>query len=112
MKYILKKDLPFAKAGIISQDFDGDKIIFGNIGTEFESDNKKFMLSEDYWFYKLHIPQLISEGWIEEVKPREFYLYDDQLAGEKIWYNTIEEAKEDLARWAHKKVIKVREVIE
>ena len=61
---------------------------------------------------KDHLDYLVSEGWIEPIKPREFYLFDDQLSGEKIWYNTIEEAKEDLARWAHKKIIKVREVIQ
>lgn len=77
-KYRLKKDLPFAKAG-----------------TEVKIDDKFFVIKKDDFYLvglKLcraaqenilvdliigHIddlPTLISEGWIEEVKPREWWM--------------------------------------
>jgi hypothetical protein len=63
MKYQLKKDLPFAKAGSpikVYPEGSTPMILFDHIN---EVD-----VSEEF------IPKLLDEGWIEEVKPREFWV--------------------------------------
>lgn len=69
-KYILKKDLPFAKAGA-EEVFVDDNSIYIELGNgiircldPFERFNGNNISKE--------LERLISEGWIEEVKPREW----------------------------------------
>lgn len=86
MKYRLKRDLPFAKAGTIVQNYLGNQDFNINVDT----------MSTQVWvkplidFIKLCPPSLLennknliyvgsfgfllTEGWIEEVKPREWWM--------------------------------------
>ena len=66
MKYKLKRDLPFAKAGDNVEVNPGGCIPFANYSSG------TFSTSEEY------IDKLIKEGWIEEVKPREWELWLDK----------------------------------
>jgi hypothetical protein len=60
MKYILKKDLPFIKAGAEVE----SSISEGCIPVAIFKNN--ITVSKEY------LIQLISDGWLEEVKPREW----------------------------------------
>ena len=70
MKYRLKKDLPFAKAGAevivnlalgVCVEYDG-----------FIADSDGLNLKNTRKYYIGDLYELLNEGWIEEVKPREF----------------------------------------
>jgi len=95
MKYRLKKDLPFAKAGIII-----------NVANCDHRDSTWSIFNRTLFASKSDIKDLISDGWIEEVKPMEFNLvvddfgrvYGEALPGESIPLIS--------------RVIKVREVID
>src|SRR5574343_50077 len=104
MKYRLKKDLPFAKAGNIIERIEISNTAMRSYDVVNHKEIRIWLNEES------DNDHLINEGWIEEIKPREFYLFDDTQSSEKIFYNTIEEAKADLAQWAVKDLIKVREV--
>jgi hypothetical protein len=69
MKYRLKRDLPFAKAGA--------EIFEGQDG--FYSHDRLYANTLIIPFNSMAIQafkdELIGEGWIEEAKPREFTLY-------------------------------------
>ena len=89
MKYKLKRDLPFAKAGKEVFEDDASFYIEAEVGiiwcfAEIKDRHK-----------------LISEGWIEEVKPREYYVYDSP--------ECVTAYRE---QWESGSLIKVREVIE
>lgn len=110
MKYRLKKDLPFAKAGTeiwVDNLWDGwiDAKVYAPTLMTNEYRWEKIMLGK--------ISALEAEGWIEEVKPREFWveLKQDSYGNWKV--NDVSENKD----WLHEentlyKSIKVREVIE
>ena len=70
MKYRLKKDLPFAKAG---QELEEELPIEYNQSVlwyrEDMGNNSRQTLCR-----RFEIPQYIEEGWIEEVKPREWWI--------------------------------------
>lgn len=64
MKYRLKKELPFAPVGsIIESD---------SVGLFVRCESKNFLT----WYIeeKYELQNLINNGWIEEVKPREYKL--------------------------------------
>ena len=108
MNYRLKKDLPFAKAGTIIELSPSEGCIpmaiydFRDLpGSEASNVN----ISKEY------LDELISEGWIEPIKPREFYvtLYGGTNVG--TIHNTEDEAQRFLTKNLGT-VIKVREVTE
>ena len=90
MKYRLKKDLPFAKAGT-ELVLKGEDRIRPSGAEEY-----LICITED-------LPRLIKEGWIEEVKPREWevYEYDGKLYDAKNMLDPLSLTK-----------FKVKEVIE
>jgi len=112
MEYKLKKDLPFAKVG------DGNKLIM--------SDKDCFLTDKDGWnhplcfgqeLFKDGVQRLLNEGWVEEVKPREWYeiIYKDQhyRVSDHPAFNDLETAQEEAKHCSKDlEVIKVREVIE
>ncbi len=84
MKYILKKDLPFAKAGTavgVSKNAGGVPMCLWEHTTP--------DISKDF------IEQLITDGWIEEVKPREFWVLKSSKSGLAVC--STEERADDLA---------------
>ena len=107
-KYRLKKDLPFAKAGA--------EVRFDNKTFNFEAYSEEF---NGQWFPFAPSMQtdLISRGWIEEVKPREFWVlknhrglsahYDKKMAEDCNWEDRTD--KSGLVTFSE--IIKVREVI-
>jgi hypothetical protein len=103
MKYRLKKDLPFADAGTevwIDNTWTAwiDANVYApNYGvTEFET--RKVMLGKS--------STLVAEGWIEEVKPREYWVAynEDKILGVCKYDN------ETFVGTTH--FVKVREVLE
>ena len=96
MKYINKK-LPLLKVGeeirYMNQDVSGVHCFESNGLHCSESTLKK----------------LISEGWIEEVKPREWWVLECETPG-LLWAG--EDIKAQLKKNPNLKFIKVREVIE
>jgi len=106
MKYRLKKDLPFAKAGeIVDVNDEAD------LWTVRPLDAKK-----DYPV--CDIPENAKEEWIEEVKPREWYeveIYEPILGWRTVLgrFDTAQEAKIfACSDQRNARFIKVREVIE
>ena len=100
MKYRLKKDLPFAKAG--------DKIFQDEINLKYYVNNNMglFYVGSD-------INQLLSEGWIEEVKPREFYIEIRKSDGVATDVYELIDASHNSANMIERyDYIKVREVVE
>ena len=62
---------------------------------------------------KDHLDYLISEGWIEPIKPREWWVNMHKDSGNNYFCNTKDEAIRTM--WGvpeHNHIIKVREVIE
>ena len=96
MKYRLKKDLPFAKAGA--------EVKLVNEGKAIE-----------YNGYQCDIYDL-REGWIEQIKPREWYELDwSELwnrADEKFSTKEYAEKYVDALKLKNCKIIKVREVLD
>ncbi len=101
IKYRLKKDLPFAKAGA--------EVTIGvasSIGL-YQYDNGKVNVAEN------QIEHLVNEGWIEEIKPREFELHFDETG--TITYiveNNLIICNNGQSNLDSVKLIKVREVLE
>lgn len=92
MKYRLKKDLPFAKAGT-EVDFNKiDNIIYSKTTNDLCSGNREYI-----------------DDWIEEVKPREFMINIDNQTICNAYYAYPTERCKGLDL---KGYIKVREVIE
>jgi len=103
MKYKLKRDLPFAKAGKEVKVNPTGCIPFINYSSG------EFATTEEY------VDKLLSEGWIEEVKPREWweiertdvgFYYDDRFGS----YEEAEGIRN--SHYKNSRIIKVREVIE
>ena len=100
MKYQWKKEVPFAKAGT--------KVHITSTGcVPISLFNHADGTGSDICIDSL--PQLIADGWIEEVKPREWYVLECNNPG-LLWES--EAIKEQLAKNPNLKFIKVREVIE
>ena len=97
MKYRLKKDLPFAKAGAKIKPPQDE-------GCAYDVEN----INGDWWCigYEEELPKLISEGWIEEVKPREWYICWDEC----MISNIVNEKNGVIPNWDN--IVKVREVID
>ena len=106
MKYVLKKDLPFAKAGAeieIGFDNNYDELI----------NSKKDKKPAIYLKGQVGLQNLLNDGWVEEIKPKEWYLIKDEHMGVVTGFE-----KEGLAvahknlhhREEHLQIIKVREV--
>jgi len=97
VKYRLKKDLPFAKAGAMLKnnncviDEDGKNRYLSNWNEEIEACTKR----------------LLNDGWIEEVKPREWII---EVTKEQQYIRPAD-AKGRLYS-SGSEIIKVREVIE
>ena len=81
MKYILVKDLPFAKAGAI--------VVVGGYTKLIQVDG--YTIGDDNSKHRPSIQKLIEDGWIEEVKPREFYI-NKTTGGELFAYYKKENA--------------------
>lgn len=97
-RYILKKDLPFAKAGTL---VDGAR---SSYGTEKLSNIR-------IGNCKCDVPDGVNIfDWIEEVKPREFVMAIREDGVGSSWYSDT--MYENLHNGTFKEVIKVREVIE
>ena len=97
MKYKLKKDLPFVKAGELLS-FTEQTICIHT--------HRTFK----YYFDRSELQNLISEGWIEEVKPREIWinLYENNQYGQA--HLTKNEAIS--IGGGNKRIIKFREVLD
>ena len=93
MKYCLKKDLPFTKAG--AEVFVNDSAIWIEVKGEPYCRN----LQQYREPIEEELQRLISEGWIEEVKPREWTV---QVVNGNLSHSLC----------GGNDIIKVREVIE
>ena len=99
MKYILKKDFLFAKAG------KEVRIFYG-------ASQSSILFNTDISTIDLHISSsaeiyLLKEGWIEEVKLKEFYIIihkDDNI--------TMEDKIPERCELHNCRIIKVREIVE
>ena len=120
MNYRLKKDLPFAKAGTIIELSPSEGCIPMAIYDFRDLPGSKV---SNVTISKEYLDELISEGWIEEVKPREWYEIEFDNSREWIKafntyrYSTLKEAQERLERIVCRddmpyRIIKVREVIQ
>src|SRR3990167_6428889 len=102
MKYRLKKDLPLMEAGT--------KIKISDKYRDKDNDLPlPIVLFRDAIYIKDQqnlIDELISEGWIEEIKPREFWLYPSNDCPP---YGVLLTEEWTKGLWG---VIKVREVME
>ena len=110
MKYKLKRNLPFAKAGTeIGLTPKGCiPISIHNFTDLPKCDVSPIDICEEY------INELISEGWIEEVKPREFELHINNnshclSACYKVGYGWLSKATH--FNISGDEIIKVREVL-
>ena len=106
-KYRLAKDLPFAKAGA-EVGYSASRIFVQRGETRLEAciDALDF-LGPNPEIIQKELQRLIDEGWIEEVKPREFYIVFDKNS--KI-LGAIDDQRTTFLG-AHR-FIKVREVLE
>ena len=97
IEYQTARDLPFTKAGHKVEVNPSGCLPFVNYSTEV------FSTTEEY------VDKLISEGWIEEVKPREWWVLECETPG-LLWAG--EDIKAQLKKNPNLKFIKVREVIQ
>ena len=107
MKYKLKKDLPFAKAGQTIA-FTPSLLHITTLG-----------IRKNYLFDRDDLNELIKDGWIEEIKPRESWTIKDnnyEFLNQTYLYGSYSEAERAFS--LHKlsspryEIIKVREVLE
>ena len=101
MKYKLKKDLPFAIAGTEVQ-LMPSKLMYPCITYE---QNPSY---EGVKIWIMDISNLIADGWIEEAKPREWYVLECENPG-LLWES--EAIKAQLKKNPNLKSIKVREIL-
>lgn len=115
MKYRLKKDLPFAKAGTKVYSCNGNDD-FGIIEEdcfvicELKNHTKDFSIYQ-YRGSLMFIGEkqnLIDEGWIEEVKPKEWYVKEFEGGSLSHMYDK----REVLSQLLGGRIFKVREVID
>ena len=115
-KYILAKDLPFAKRGT-EVNVSGDRIFVQRGKSKLEAciDALELWDSTSENIQK-ELQRLIDEGWIEEVKPREFMLHFKKSNGEiySIQDLTTKNGYNVISKFDGEGVdsIKVREVLE
>ena len=95
MKYKLKRDLPLAKAGTKVRKAGGVKCIPITVWPH------GAVVSDEYF------DQLISEGWIEPIKPREWTL---EVTPEQTYIRILPIRQKLFSSGSE--IIKVREVIE
>lgn len=112
-KYILKKDLPFAKAGIKIEQIQMSNTALKSYDL-FSNNEVRFWINTEK-----DLDYLISEGWIEEIKPREWWVLkpkDHSTAGQNVrFYKNPTYARDDYEKEVNEswfEIIKVREVIE
>ena len=98
MKYKLKRDLPFVKTSPYPQDNEGLQII------ELEDKFIVKFIDCNYYIWQTDIPKNNAHLYLEEVKPREFWI-EIQTTG-----TFVQTCKDDLDNEGE--VIKVREVIQ
>lgn len=96
MKYKLKKDLPFAKAGA---EVRKDDYLDSDSQTCFACGVYRFWVHKD-----------VMGEWLEEVKPREFWIADYYNYQGKVFYS--KESAELSSNSNLKEVIKVREELQ
>ena len=108
MKYRLKRDLPFAKAGD-SVCLKIDTCYSAQLITGFIKDPHHTIYLKD----KSDLENLISEGWIEEVKPREIWIneYKQGLLGSYL-FDSKESAEKSTAESGYIRTVKFVEVVE
>ena len=117
MNYKLKRDLPFAKAG-------SEVVLEGDVVIVQEASKQRIAVrvedDPDWYTYrfighKKNLNRFIKEGWIEEVKPREWWkLYREGLGLLIANFKTKEEAvkhKANNGSCVNDEIIKVREVL-
>jgi hypothetical protein len=112
-RYILKKDLPFADAGKEVK-ADGSGIY---IKTTVGKRQLDVLPTDPSGFgnnFANEIERLISQGWIEEVKPREWYLGIANNGEGAFAHRIIDGVEHEYGTHMAglKEIIKVREVIE
>ena len=113
MKYKLKRDLPFAKAG-------AEVKIISVYSNEFPHSFYTLSIKGDLikaW-YRIEIPKDRFTEWIEEVKPREWYEIQGTIESD-FWgyrFHSYKEAAEYMDKKSYNlkyySIIKVREVLE
>ena len=116
-KYVLKKELPFAKIG------DGHILELSEMYCSLiDKDNFRHPLSFGNELFREGVERLIEEGWIEEVNPREWWVVvdcQDGLSGDGTRLD--QEQAESIAEHNNKhpvmdlkpyRAVKVREIIE
>ncbi len=104
MKYKLKKDLPFAKAG--------DEVIinkYEDVTTVKGHRNGKIFYSRIAGGQLHDECVLKKQGWIEEIKPREFWLLECRNPS-ALW--TEEEKNKEIGRHPNFVFVKYVEVLE
>jgi len=108
-KYRLLKDLPFAKAGA-EVGYSASRIFVQRGETRLEACTDALdFLGPNPEIIQKELQRLIAEGWIEEVKPREFFIDIDNPKNTNC-YNAIEISSgsvNEFGGW-----LKVREVLE
>jgi hypothetical protein len=106
MKYRLKRDLPFAKAGEpVEVNEHGIRVSDKYIDQFYHRVSQKKLDAE--------VQRLISEGWIEEVKPREIWVneYKQGLLGSYL-FDSKESAEKSTAESGYIRTVKFVEVVE
>ena len=107
MNYKLKRDLPFAEAGVKIYDMNGDPIddLTGcRVHSELEGGAPIYIGNKE---------KLLVQGWIEEVEPREWWVNMHKGSGNNYFCETKDEAIRTM--WGvpeYNHIIKVREVME
>lgn len=98
-KYRLAKDLPFAKVGSSIERLNANWYVYDEYGC-------RWLIGD---------ASLDMDGWIEEIKPREFYLIVDAYNGIVTAFNNekMAEANRNQRFNSHVcKIIKVREALD
>ena len=109
MKYRLRKKLPFAEIGA--------RVFFlFNGKSQFQHTNGYDVIADGirFWCKESDIDKLLKEGWIEEIKPREFEVefYKDGSFGLKNNRGDILMGIMNSLQTDPIEIIKVREVID
>ena len=112
-EYILAKDLPFAKKGTKVK-YSGYKIYVQRGESDLEACIDALELGESTpENIQKELQRLIDEGWIEEVKPREFKVTLNKDGTFAAFHNpAIGVSYNALTRYPPFETIKVREVLE
>ena len=114
-RYVLAKDLPYAKKGTEVR-FNENRIFVQRGETRLEAciDALDF-LGPNPEIIQKELQRLIDEGWIEEVKPREFEVILNKNGSLVKFFNgesRFTYVNEPLSDYPPFEIIKVREVLE